>query len=146
MQALFGRAREVGVFQVPAEPPTRPPLDLRSAAVDNRRQVRDFLVTRRAKITPDRAGLVAFGSSRRVPGLRREEVAMLAGVSVDYYTRLEKGNLAGVSESVLDAVAAVLQLDDVERAHLFDLARTANSTPTRARRRTAAAGPQVRPS
>src|SRR5918911_32110 len=91
MQALFGRAREVGVFQVPAEPPTRPPLDLRSAAVDNRRQVRDFLVTRRAKITPDRAGLVAFGSSRRVPGLRREEVAMLAGVSVDYYTRLEKG-------------------------------------------------------
>jgi transcriptional regulator with XRE-family HTH domain len=112
--------------------------------VDNRREVRDFLVSRRSKITPDRAGLTAYGSNRRVPGLRREEVAMLAGVSVDYYTRLEKGNLAGVSESVLDAVAAALHLDDVERAHLFDLARTANSTPTRARRRAAAPTLQVR--
>jgi transcriptional regulator with XRE-family HTH domain len=113
--------------------------------VDNRHEVRDFLVSRRAKITPERAGLAAYGSNRRVPGLRREEVAMLAGVSVDYYTRLEKGNLAGASESVLDAVAAALQLDDVERAHLFDLARTANSTPARARRRAAAPAQQVRP-
>jgi transcriptional regulator with XRE-family HTH domain len=90
-------------------------------------EVRDFLVTRRAKITPDQAGLTIYGGNRRVPGLRREEVAMLAGVSADYYTRLEKGNLAGVSDSVLDAVAAALQLDEAERVYLFDLARTANA-------------------
>ncbi|MFC0543392.1 helix-turn-helix transcriptional regulator [Kutzneria chonburiensis] len=89
--------------------------------------VRDFLVTRRAKITPERAGLTVYGGNRRVPGLRREEVAMLAGVSADYYTRLEKGNLAGVSDSVLDAVAGALQLDEAERVHLFDLARAANA-------------------
>ena len=65
--------------------------------------VRDFLVTRRAKITPEQAGLTVYGGNRRVPGLRREEVAMLAGVSADYYTRLEKGNLAGVSDTVLEA-------------------------------------------
>lgn len=91
-------------------------------------EVRDFLVTRRAKITPERAGLTIYGANRRVPGLRREEVAMLAGVSADYYTRLEKGNLAGVSDSVLDAVANALQLDEAERVYLFDLARAANST------------------
>jgi hypothetical protein len=73
--------------------------------VDNRSEVRQFLTTRRAKITPDQAGLPFYGGNRRVPGLRREEVAMMAGVSADYYTRLEKGNLAGVSESVLHAVA-----------------------------------------
>jgi transcriptional regulator with XRE-family HTH domain len=112
--------------------------------VNNRREVRDFLVSRRAKITPDQAGLTLYGSNRRVPGLRREEVALLAGVSVDYYARLEKGNLAGASDAVLDAVAGALQLDDVERAHLFDLARTANTGPARAPRRTASR-PQVRP-
>jgi transcriptional regulator with XRE-family HTH domain len=90
-------------------------------------EVRDFLVTRRAKITPDQAGLSHYGSNRRVPGLRREEVAMLAGVSADYYTRLEKGNLAGVSDSVLDAIAGALQLDEAERVYLFDLARAANA-------------------
>ncbi|MEV0085864.1 helix-turn-helix transcriptional regulator [Saccharopolyspora sp. NPDC050642] len=90
-------------------------------------EVRDFLVTRRAKITPDQAGLSHFGGNRRVPGLRREEVALLAGVSVDYYTRLEKGNLAGVSDSVLDAVAGALRLDEAERVYLFDLARAANA-------------------
>ncbi|MER6766914.1 MULTISPECIES: helix-turn-helix transcriptional regulator [Amycolatopsis] len=90
-------------------------------------EARDFLVTRRAKITPAQAGLTVYGGNRRVPGLRREEVALLAGVSADYYTRLEKGNLAGVSDSVLDAVAAALQLDEAERGYLFDLARTANS-------------------
>ncbi|WP_190814883.1 helix-turn-helix transcriptional regulator [Saccharopolyspora pogona] len=89
--------------------------------------VRDFLVTRRAKITPEQAGLTIYGGNRRVPGLRREEVAMLAGVSADYYTRLEKGNLAGVSDSVLDAIAAALQLDEAERVYLFDLARAANA-------------------
>jgi transcriptional regulator with XRE-family HTH domain len=102
--------------------------------VDNRSDVRDFLASRRARITPEQAGLAAFGANRRVPGLRREEVALLAGVSVDYYTRLERGNLSGVSESVLEALAAALQLDEAERAHLSDLARAANAT-LRSRRR-----------
>jgi transcriptional regulator with XRE-family HTH domain len=101
--------------------------------VDNRTEVRDFLVSRRARIAPEMAGLPAYGGHRRVPGLRREEVALLAGVSIDYYTRLERGNLNGVSESVLDALAGALQLDDAERAHLFDLAR-ASSTTIRRRR------------
>jgi transcriptional regulator with XRE-family HTH domain len=96
--------------------------------VDNRNDVRDFLTSRRAKITPERAGLPAYGGNRRVAGLRREEVALLAGVSVDYYTRLERGNLSGASESVLEALARALQLDEAERAHLFDLARSANAT------------------
>ena len=104
--------------------------------------MREFLSSRRAKITPEQAGLPNYGGQRRVPGLRREEVAMLAGVSVDYYVRLERGNLGGVSESVLDAIARALQLDDPERAHLFDLARAEN-TPTRARRRRTSQ--QVRP-
>ena len=102
--------------------------------VENRSEVRDFLASRRARITPERAGLPAFGANRRVPGLRREEVALLAGVSVDYYTRLERGNLSGVSESVLEALAGALQLDEAERAHLLDLARAANAT-ARSRRR-----------
>jgi transcriptional regulator with XRE-family HTH domain len=104
--------------------------------VDNRNEIRDFLTSRRAKISPDRAGLPAYGGNRRVPGLRREEVALLAGVSIDYYTRLERGNLSGVSESVLDALAGALQLDEAERAHLFDLARASSST-SRTRRRPA---------
>jgi transcriptional regulator with XRE-family HTH domain len=93
--------------------------------MDHRSEVRDFLTKRRARITPQRAGLTLFGTNRRVPGLRREEVAMLAGVSTDYYTRLERGNLTGASDSVLDAVARALQLDEAERTHLFDLARAA---------------------
>ena len=101
--------------------------------VDNRAEVRDFLTSRRARITPERAGLPRYGRNRRVTGLRREEVAMLAGVSTDYYTRLERGNLTGASESVLEALAAALQLDESERTHLFDLARAANSG-TRQRR------------
>jgi transcriptional regulator with XRE-family HTH domain len=105
--------------------------------------VKEFLASRRAKITPDKAGLPAYGGNRRVPGLRREEVALLAGVSVDYYNRLERGNLHGVSESVLDSVAKALQLDEAEYVHLFDLARAANSSPSK-RRKTS---PQkVRPS
>jgi len=111
--------------------------------MDHRTAIRAFLTSRRARITPERAGLPAYGGNRRVAGLRREEVALLAGVSVDYYTRLERGNLTGVSESVLYAVAKALQLDDAEREHLFDLARTANATP-RTRRRSSSAG--VRPS
>jgi transcriptional regulator with XRE-family HTH domain len=105
--------------------------------MDTRNEIREFLTTRRARITPDQAGLRTYGTGpRRVAGLRREEVALLAGVSVDYYTRLERGNLAGASDSVLDAVARALQLDDAERAHLFDLARAQPSTG-RPRRRPA---------
>jgi transcriptional regulator with XRE-family HTH domain len=111
--------------------------------VDHRNEIREFLTSRRAKITPEQTGLPWYGDKRRVPGLRREEVALLAGVSVDYYTRLERGNLAGVSESVLEALARALQLDDAERAHLFDLARGAHALP-RTRRRPAKQ--RVRPS
>ena len=113
-----------------------------SVVVDNRNEIRQFLASRRARITPEQAGLPVYGGNRRVPGLRREEVALLAGVSVDYYTRLERGNLGGVSESVLDALARALQLDEAERAHLFDLARAAHTT-TPARRR--ATRQRVRP-
>lgn len=94
-----------------------------------RNEIREFLISRRAKVTPEQAGLPAWGGKRRVPGLRREEVALLAGVSVDYYTRLERGNLSGVSESVLDSLADALRFDEAERAHLFDLARAASSKP-----------------
>ncbi|WIG19153.1 helix-turn-helix transcriptional regulator [Kocuria rosea] len=104
--------------------------------MDHRAEVRDFLTTRRARITPELAGLPAYGGTRRVPGLRRGEVAALAGVSIEYYTRLERGNLAGVSEEVLEAIAAALHLDEAEHAHLLNLARTA-STGSRPRRRPA---------
>lgn len=101
--------------------------------MDHRQEIREFLTSRRAKITPQQAGLPAWGGkNRRVPGLRREEVALLAGVSIDYYTRLERGNLDGVSDSVLDAIANALALDAAERTHLDNLARTAQ---THSRRR-----------
>ncbi len=111
--------------------------------MDTRNEIREFLTSRRAKITPEQAGLRTYGGNRRVPGLRREEVALLAGVSVDYYTRLERGNANGVSETVLAALARALQLDEAERTHLFDLARAMRTTP-RARRRPAQQ--RVRPS
>jgi transcriptional regulator with XRE-family HTH domain len=104
--------------------------------VSTESDIREFLATRRAKITPQRAGLPAYGGTRRVPGLRREEVALLAGVSIDYYVRLERGNLAGASEEVLDAIAAALQLDDAERAHLYDLARAVAHRSSRRTKRT----------
>jgi transcriptional regulator with XRE-family HTH domain len=104
--------------------------------VDTRGEIREFLTSRRARITPDQVGLPTYGP-RRVPGLRREEVAVLAGVSVPYYTRLERGDMNGVSESVLEALARALQLDDAERAHLLDLARAARPMPPRLRRRRA---------
>lgn len=106
--------------------------------MDNRAEVREFLTSRRAKITPERAGLPA-GSRRRVPGLRRSEVAALADVSVEYYAKLERGSLAGASPVVLEAVARALRLDEAERAHLLNLARAADGSDalTRpARRRT----------
>jgi transcriptional regulator with XRE-family HTH domain len=101
-----------------------------------KKETREFLTSRRARITPEQAGLRSFGS-RRVPGLRREEVAVLAGVSVPYYTRLERGDMNGVSQSVLEALARALELDDAERAHLFDLARAAQPTGARPPRRRA---------
>jgi transcriptional regulator with XRE-family HTH domain len=101
--------------------------------MDTRREIRDFLTSRRARITPGEVGLPTYGT-RRVPGLRREEVATLAGVSVDYYNRMERGNLGGASESVLDALARALRLDEAERAHLYDLAR-ASQPSSRPRRR-----------
>ena len=111
--------------------------------VDNRDDIREFLASRRARITPEQAGLPDFGGSRRVAGLRRAEVAMIAGVSPDYYTRLERGNLAGVSDSVLDALCRALRLDEAERSHLYDLARAA-SPASRNRRRPGKQ--QIRPS
>jgi transcriptional regulator with XRE-family HTH domain len=104
--------------------------------VETKQEIREFLTSRRARITPEQAGLASYGS-RRVPGLRREEVAVLAGVSVPYYTRLERGDLSGVSDGVLDALARALELADAERAHLFDLARAAQPTPGPRRRRQA---------
>ena len=90
-------------------------------------EIREFLTTRRARLAPDQAGLPVYGRQRRVSGLRREEVALLAGISVEYYTRLERGNARGVSDEVLDAVCNALQLDEAERAHMRDLARAANA-------------------
>jgi transcriptional regulator with XRE-family HTH domain len=112
--------------------------------MDNRSEVRDFLGSRRARITPQQAGLTSHGA-RRVLGLRRAEVAQLAGVSIEYYTRLERGSIGGASDAVLDAVAGALQLDESERSYLFDLAKAASSAngPRRTRK---APAQEVRPS
>jgi transcriptional regulator with XRE-family HTH domain len=96
--------------------------------MDVRKDAAEFLRSRRAHLSPEDAGLPAWGGNRRVKGLRREEVALLAGVSVEYYVRLERGNLGGASQSVLDSVANALQLDEAERAHLHDLARTSSTS------------------
>jgi transcriptional regulator with XRE-family HTH domain len=111
--------------------------------MDNRAEVREFLASRRGRITPEQAGLEPMGGRRRVTGLRREEVARLSGVSVDYYTRLERGNLTGVSDSVLDSIARALELDRAEHDHLYDLARAANTSARK--RSTNAAASAVRP-
>ena len=110
--------------------------------MDASAELAEFLTTRRASLTPDQIGLPTYGT-RRVKGLRREEVATLAGVSFEYYKRLERGNATGVSDTVLDALAHALQLDDAERAHLFDLARAANPGLPRRTRRTPSKG--IRP-
>jgi transcriptional regulator with XRE-family HTH domain len=110
---------------------------------DVRGQIREFLTTRRARITPGQAGLPVYGGGRRrVKGLRREEAALLAGISIEYYTRLERGTATGVSESVIDGITHALQLDEAGRAHLVDLLRTAGSARPLRRR---PARPQVRP-
>jgi transcriptional regulator with XRE-family HTH domain len=104
--------------------------------MDNRAEVREFLTSRRARVRPEDVGL-APGRTRRVPGLRRGEVALLANVSVEYYTRLERGAIGGASPEVLDAVAKALRLDEAERAHLFDLAQAASPVARPPRRRVA---------
>jgi transcriptional regulator with XRE-family HTH domain len=106
---------------------------LRVEDVDNRQEVREFLTTRRARITPDQVGIPTSGN-RRVPGLRRSEVATIAGLSVEYYAKLERGQIAGASTGVLDAPARALRLDETERAHLFDLARPPTASRHRAGR------------
>jgi transcriptional regulator with XRE-family HTH domain len=111
--------------------------------MDPRSEINEFLSSRRARISPEQAGLASFGP-RRVPGLRREEVAVLAGVSAPYYTRIERGDLNGVSDSVLEALGRALRLDDAEHAHLFDLARAVRPTSSRPRHRSARRG--LRPS
>jgi transcriptional regulator with XRE-family HTH domain len=126
------------VFHVMPVPPTRRLFARTVESVTNNSEVREFLKSRRARITPDMAGLQIYGGLRRVPGLRREELAMLAGMSIDYYNRLERGNLTGVSDSILESLARALKLDDAERTYLFDLARAANQKRPRQRRR----GPQ----
>jgi transcriptional regulator with XRE-family HTH domain len=100
-----------------------------ASMTDIRGEIREFLTTRRAKITPEQAGLPRYGGRRRVTGLRRDEAAQLAGISIEYYTRLERGNIRGVSDEVLDGIARALHLDEVERAHLLDLVRMANASP-----------------
>lgn len=114
------------------------------ARADPKNDLREFRTTRRAKITLQQAGLPVYGANRRVTGLRREEVALLAGISVEYYTRLERGSVGGVSDSVLDGLVHALQLDEAERDHLFRLVRTA-STPTRRAPRRTPARKRVRP-
>jgi transcriptional regulator with XRE-family HTH domain len=114
--------------------------------VDNRQEVREFLQSRRAKVTPEQAGLPS-GGARRVAGLRRSEVAALAGMSVEYYAKLERGALAGASAGVLESLARALQLDDAERAHLLDLARAGDETSALRRpRRRSTKSWTVRPS
>jgi transcriptional regulator with XRE-family HTH domain len=111
--------------------------------MDQNSELREFLRTRRARLSVDDVDVDSTRRVRRVPGLRREEVAQLAGVSVDYYTRLEQGRHLNVSDEVLDAVARALRLDDTERSYLFQIARV---NPRRGRRRTPAPVQRVRPS
>ncbi len=102
--------------------------------MDNRAEVREFLLSRRAQVAPEQVGLPT-GTNRRVKGLRRSEVATLAGVSVEYYTRIERGTISGASPEILDSIAKALNLDDAERAHLFDLAHAASPVARPPRRR-----------
>jgi transcriptional regulator with XRE-family HTH domain len=91
-------------------------------------QLGEFLQTRRSQVRPEDLGLPTYGERRRVPGLRREELALLAGVSTSYDTRLEQGQSLNASPQVLDAVAVALRLDEAERLHLHNLARPARTS------------------
>ena len=113
--------------------------------MNSQNEIREFLISRRGRLTPEQAGLPDFGGRRRVAGLRREEVALLAGMSVAYYVRLERGNAAGVSDSVLEGISRALRLDDAERAHLYNLVRSANDGAHPRRRRGPSRPAVVRP-
>lgn len=130
IRAAQGDPGERGTARASFSDPERPIV----VGMDNRAEVRDFLATRRDRVAPEEVGLPA-GANRRVKGLRRSEVAALAGVSVEYYTRIERGSIAGASPEVLDAIARALCLDDAERAHLFDLAHAASPVARPPRRR-----------
>ncbi|MFE0252079.1 helix-turn-helix domain-containing protein [Streptomyces sp. NPDC059010] len=121
------------------ESPTGPSAE-NATGLDRRAELSEFLRTRRARLKPEDVGLPDFGRHRRVPGLRREELAQLAGVSVAYYTRLEQGNGRNVSAEVLDAIARALRLTDAEHAHLTHLAK-----PKQHKKRPAARTEHVRP-
>ncbi len=134
MQAPRNRDEEVSSVRCTRRAPLPAQCAGTVGSVDNKAEVRDFLTSRRAKLSPADVGLPDLGQ-RRVPGLRRGEVAALAGVSIEYYSRLERGGIAGASSSVLEAIAQALRLDDTERAHLLDLARAADGIPTSGRPR-----------
>lgn len=123
------------MFHVIAVPPTSDLFARTVEKVSNNSEASEFLKSRRARITPEMAGLPVYGGLRRVPGLRREELAAVSGMSIDYYNRLERGNLTGVSDSILESLARALKLDDAERTYLFDLAHAANLKRPRQRRR-----------
>jgi transcriptional regulator with XRE-family HTH domain len=136
-----GGCRQYPSMQHPAPSAGRPYRGAMSDRADSRVELGEFLASRRARLTPDQVGLPVYDAGkRRVPGLRRGEVATLAGLSVDYYTQLERGKAAGVSESVLDAIARALRLDEAERSHLDDLHRSVTTSPQRARSRPRRAG------
>jgi transcriptional regulator with XRE-family HTH domain len=138
MEPLITSAKKARLLGVPAGTPYWPSRSLTwgnvTSSKDARAEIREFLTTRRARISPDQAGLPAYQRRRRVSGLRRDEVAQLAGISIEYYTRLERGNIRGISDSVFEGLARALQLDEVERAHLVDLIRTANAARPARRR------------
>lgn len=113
--------------------------------MDIRNEIREFLTTRRARLTPADLDLPNYGGRRRVPGLRREEVALVAGMSVEYYVRLERGNATGISESVLEGIARALRLDEAEVTHLRDLVRAANDGAAPSRRTPRPRSQSVRP-
>jgi transcriptional regulator with XRE-family HTH domain len=113
--------------------------------MDNRNDIREFLTSRRDRLTPQEAGLPDFGGRRRVKGLRREEVALLAGMSTEYYVRLERGNATGVSEAVLNGISRALKLDAAEHAHLYALVRAANQGADPGRRRGPSRPQRIRP-
>ena len=138
MRALTASGRKALGRDVPAGCVCLAQPALTFCAMDDRAEAAHFLASRRARLTPEQAG-IHTGGVRRVPGLRRSEVATIAGVSPEYYAKLERGALSGVSASVLDALARALQLDDAERAHLFHLAQAADGTA-------AAMRPRRRPS
>ncbi|MEU1198368.1 helix-turn-helix transcriptional regulator [Streptomyces sp. NPDC005813] len=123
-----------------SEQPSQEPTGEVGRSLDRRAELSEFLRSRRARLKPEDVGLPDFGRHRRVPGLRREELAQLAGVSVAYYTRLEQGNGRNVSAEVLDAIARALRLTAAEHAHLTHLAK-----PKQHKKKQAARPQQVRP-